>query len=340
MKPLAHLPAPLIPAFTAHPLMRSLPALVRETVMRECRVVQLDPGDALMHQFDEAHSGFLLLQGRLKVSVAGTDVTAVKQDLGSIEAGAVVGELGAITGELRSANVVAETDCILVEIPRRVMRLLLEVSGEVALHLAALLGERIRREGAALRDLAHRAADAPAVAGLRALPHRLYVRFIRYRLQSPLFVLLIAFAATMFSTRVLLDVLPFLKQSGAFLRSTYMTGLGVFVCSTLALFLAYRRRWAPAAAAGIGLGLGLVVNKLSLLIAFDIFYLDMTRIDPSKEFSYLALYERSEWIYAAVALFTVLIFLVYFRAVFRFGFLALRIWLKRRAPKTSDASPG
>jgi CRP-like cAMP-binding protein len=340
VKPIAQLPAPLIPAFTAHPLMCSLPALVRETVLRECRVIELDPGDPLMHQFDEAHSGYLLLQGRLKVSVAGSDMSAVQQDLGWVEAGAAVGELGAITGELRSANVVAETGCILVEIPRRVMRLLLEVSGEVALHLAALLGERIRREGAAFRELAHRAAGAPAAAGLPALLRRLYARFIRYRLQSPLFVLLIVFAAVMFSTRALLDVFPVLKQSGAFLRSTYMTGLGVFVLSTLALFLAYRRRWAAAAAAGIGLGLGLVVNKLSLLIAFDIFYLDMTRLDPSKEFSYLALYERSEWIYAAVAIFTALIFLVYFRAVFRFGFLALRIWLKRRAPKTSDASSG
>lgn len=326
MKALASVPGHLIPVLTAHPLFSGLPALVRAAFVRDCEACELAAGEALMHQYDEGHGSFILLDGRLRAEVVGSERTDQREVLGHIEPGALVGEMGAVSGESRSASVYAETPCVLLEIPRHVLQSVLADAGPAARHLAVLLGRRIAHADRALYDLAHGRAPAPekGAGGVRRMLGRVFERFVRSRLHDPVFLVLVWFLGVLLLNRLAFEFWLQLRQSGALLRAFYLSGLALFVGCSLTLLFAYRRRLVRWAARGIGAGLGLVVNKLSLLIAFDIFYADMTTLDPARPFSYAELYERSEWIYVALILLCVLLMLVYFRGLWRIAWYALR----------------
>lgn len=333
MNILPAVPERLTPALAAHPLFAGLPELARAAFLRECAAVELGAGEALMHQHEEGHSGFILLDGRLRVEVLGSERSDRREVLGRLEPGALVGEMGAISGELRSASVYAETPCTLLEIPGRALHALLTDSGAAAHYLAGLLARRVAHTERTLHDLAHgRGAGGEEPDGhcVRRLLARLYARFVRSRFQDPVFLVLAWFLGVLLLNRLAFALWPSLQASGVLLRALYLSGLGVFVGCSLTLLFAYRRDLVRLAACGIGAGLGLVINKLSLLLAFDIFYAGMTTPDPGRPFSFAELYQRSEWVYVALALLGVLLLLVYFRGLLRLGWYALRA--RRRRP--------
>lgn len=74
----------------------------------------LAPNDMLLRQGDKADFVYIVRKGTLRAS---TTVDAKKIDLGTIHPGEFVGEMSFITKAPRSANVMAETDCELIEIP-------------------------------------------------------------------------------------------------------------------------------------------------------------------------------------------------------------------------------
>ncbi len=326
MKTLATVPASLAPLLAAHPLFAGLPAPARDSFLRACAPCALAAGEVLMHQYDEGLSSFILLDGRLRVEVVGSERTDQHEVLGHIEPGALVGEMGAISGESRSASVHAETPCTLLEIPRQALQAVLTDSGPAARHLAALLGRRIARADRTLHDLAHGRVPAreEGGGGVRPMLQRVFERFVRSRLQDPVFLVLAWFLGVLLLNRLAFALWPSLQESGALLRTLYLSGLALFVGASLTLLFTYRRGLVRWAARGIGAGLGLVVTKLSLLIAFDIFYADMTTLDPARPFSYAELYARSEWIYVALAVLGVLLLLVYFRGLLRIVWYAVR----------------
>jgi len=332
VKTLPAVPERLAPTLVAHPLFEGLPVLARAAFIRECAAIELAAGETLMHQHDEGHSGFILLEGRLRVEVLGSEHRDRRELLGHLEPGALVGEMGAISGELRSASVYADTACVLLEIPGRAMHAMLTDAGGAARHLAGLLARRIAHAERALYDLARgrgaAAGDEPGATHWRQLFSRMFGRFVRSRLHDPLFLVLAWFLGVLLLNRAVFELWPALRESGTLLRALYLSGLGLFTGCSLMLLFAYRRAPVRLAARGIGAGLGLVVNKLSLLIAFDIFYAGA--VDPDRPFSYAELYQRSEWVYVALALLGVLLLLVYFRGLLRLGWYALRT--RRQSP--------
>jgi len=331
VKILAAFPERLSPMLADHPLFTGLPVLARAAFIRDCSAVELGADEALMHQHDEGHSGFILLDGRLRVEVLGSEHSDRRQVLDRLEPGAFVGEMGAISGELRSASVFAETPCTLLEIPGHTLHAMLTDSGGAARYLAGLLARRIAHAERALHDLAHGRDASGAEPGggrVRPLLARLFARFVRSRLQDPVFLVLVWFLGMLLLNRLVFDLWPALRESGALLRALYLSGLGLFVGCSLTLLFAYRRAPVRLAARGIGAGLGLVVNKLSLLIAFDIFYGGTNALGPDRPFSYAELYQRSEWVYVALVLLAVLLLLVYFRGLWRLGAYALRARLQ------------
>ncbi len=344
MKILAAVPERLAPTLAAHPLFADLPGLARAAFLRDCNAIALDTDEVLMHQYDEGHSGFLLLDGRLRVEVIGSEHRDRRETIGRLAPGAVVGEMGAISGELRSASVQAETPCVLLEIPGRALHAMLTDSGTATRHLAGLLARRIAHAECTLYDLAHGRGASDVAAGdghVRPLAARLYARFVRSRLQDPVFLVLAWFLGVLLLNRLVFDLWTPLRDSGVLLRALYLFGLGLFVGCSLTLLFAYRRASVRLAACGIGAGLGLVVNKLSLLIAFDIFYAGMTALGPERPFSYAELYQRSEWVYVALVLLAVLLLLVYFRGLLRLAVYALRARLQTPSPPlpTEETKP-
>ncbi len=74
----------------------------------------LAPKDILLRQGDKGDFVYILRKGTLR---AYTTNDSIDVDLGPINSGEFVGEMSFITKAPRSANVVAETDCELIEIP-------------------------------------------------------------------------------------------------------------------------------------------------------------------------------------------------------------------------------
>ena len=92
---------------------------ILETVLRESRLVRLRPGDTLIAEGSEEIDAFyFLLGGSVGVSAAGKYIHSIN-DLGD-----AVGEMGDITQSPRSADVIAELEAELVEIPWQVVKAL------------------------------------------------------------------------------------------------------------------------------------------------------------------------------------------------------------------------
>lgn len=80
----------------------------------EFKLSFLTPGDTLMKEGDPARFVYILKRGELQ---AVTNKTGQPIVLGTVGAGEFVGEMAYISGEARSASIIALTDCELIEIP-------------------------------------------------------------------------------------------------------------------------------------------------------------------------------------------------------------------------------
>ncbi len=98
----------------------------------------LPAGQALFGQGDPADAVYLLISGRLSVTGAGR-VTA------EIDGGELVGELGWLLGEARSATVVARRDSELLRLPAELIDELVRESTALNLALARLCARRLQR---------------------------------------------------------------------------------------------------------------------------------------------------------------------------------------------------
>ena len=78
----------------------------------DLHVLTLDAGETLLRQDDSTDDLYVVLEGRLRGSLR--DARGVDHDLGTLTAGAVVGEMAASSGGLRASTIVAETAVRLV----------------------------------------------------------------------------------------------------------------------------------------------------------------------------------------------------------------------------------
>jgi CRP/FNR family transcriptional regulator, cyclic AMP receptor protein len=122
----------------------------------------LSPGETLIHAGDTGDAVFIVLEGSIEVlrrSRGGRDVR-----LAELGAGAIVGEMAALDGGPRSADMVASRRSRLWRIPRSALLEVLEQEPKCAIDLMAELARRLRDTNAALEamellDLAGRLAQ-------------------------------------------------------------------------------------------------------------------------------------------------------------------------------------
>jgi CRP-like cAMP-binding protein len=111
----------------------------------------------IMQEGDEGSTMYILLEGEVKVSKAltmnfgGEDMRKAEKVLSSLRAQdqvLLVGEMALIANEKRSASIMAQTDCLLLEIRRDDFMRLIETKAalgvKVLLNLAELLASRLR----------------------------------------------------------------------------------------------------------------------------------------------------------------------------------------------------
>lgn len=117
------------------------PSVVHE-MSRRFRWVQLGRGEKLFSQGDAGDALYILVSGRLRVELQTESGPRV---VGEVAPGETVGEMSLLTGEPRSATVVALRDSVLQECGREDFDALMEKYPGLSMHLAGILVERLKR---------------------------------------------------------------------------------------------------------------------------------------------------------------------------------------------------
>lgn len=95
------------PAWPTGTLLASLPARVRDELFESCRRKSFRPGQYLLRQGDSGRHAIVLLKGLVKIGIV--DPGGFSAIMALRRRGDIVGEFGALTGERRTASVIAAT---------------------------------------------------------------------------------------------------------------------------------------------------------------------------------------------------------------------------------------
>jgi predicted acylesterase/phospholipase RssA/CRP-like cAMP-binding protein len=125
--------------------------------------VPLRGGDVLFRRGEAGDAAYTVLSGRLRV----VDDSAGERAVNEIGAGEILGEMALLSGERRSATVIAVRDSLLARIPAAAFDRLIERQPAVLRRISALLGDRLRQQtaGVAVRPVVRTLAVVPAGAG-------------------------------------------------------------------------------------------------------------------------------------------------------------------------------
>ncbi|MEA2610553.1 MAG: transporter, family, macrolide efflux protein [Chloroflexota bacterium] len=125
----------------------------RSAFLERAKIVEVAGGTRILEHGGPASSAFFILDGS---TTAGIPVDNGFRGLSTMGAGDFFGEIAALTGSLRTADVVADVDTTLLEIPAETLRALMAVPAISDLVLPTLT-ERLARTTS---------ADLPRLAGL------------------------------------------------------------------------------------------------------------------------------------------------------------------------------
>jgi hypothetical protein len=130
-----------------HRLTRCLPeaaaisATSRINLIRQARVSESPPGTAIIRAGEESDAAYFILEGR---AVAGIEADGHNRVLEVLAAGDFFGEIAALTGARRTANVITEEATVLFEVPADALRTLVNDPAFGKL-IRAKMAERMNR---------------------------------------------------------------------------------------------------------------------------------------------------------------------------------------------------
>lgn len=124
------------------PALSALSPTERDSLRQHGRVLEAPAGTALVHVGEAGDSAYFVLAGR---AVAGVPLPEGRfRSLSTMQAGDFFGEIGALTGEARTANVVADAPTTVLRVRGTDLRRLMHHAGLRQLFLATL-SERLAR---------------------------------------------------------------------------------------------------------------------------------------------------------------------------------------------------
>ncbi|MGA7614181.1 MAG: mechanosensitive ion channel family protein [Thermoanaerobaculia bacterium] len=123
-------------------LLTPLGAELLEELASSIELRRFATGEAVIRFGDMGDSMFIVHQGALDVLVR---ERGVQRNVAHLSEGDVFGEMALLTGEPRSADVIARRDVILLEIHKRSLRPILEHSPDLAAAISAVVVERRAR---------------------------------------------------------------------------------------------------------------------------------------------------------------------------------------------------
>ena len=122
-----------------HPMFKSLTDDQLDALLPRGWVVHFGRGEKLIQQGDDGHSMFILVNGEANVVV---ERNGYQTHVASLKRGDCFGEMSLLTGERRTATIVAHTDCEVVEIGKEILANSLKENPELLNKLSELLARR------------------------------------------------------------------------------------------------------------------------------------------------------------------------------------------------------
>ncbi len=301
-------------------------------------VSELEPGADL----------FVVLRGEAEASLE--TARGERETLGRFGAGTAFGEMSSLTGQLRSATVVALGDVEALIVPDAAFDELRESRPAVAVALMRMMALRLADVERTIHALLETSSDRSAtpstvevgVGGAhRGSIARAWRELVVGRKKDLSFLVFVGFVGTLLAVRAgvylsfRIDFAPM-----AVLRTAYMTGFALLGISACASLLTFRPAWRRAIALAYGLALALILNELGVTLAFDIFYKNITTPDPNVPFDVEELYRRTEGVRAVFIALAVLLQAAYLRPFWRRAAFVLRTRLRRVLVGASDPAAG
>jgi len=108
-----------------------------ELFRHETDLHELAAGEVLFREGEPGNLMFVLVSGTAEISVHGRVVE-------SAEAGAIFGEMAMIDEGVRSATIIAQSDCKLVPIAQKRFNFLIQQTPNFAVHVMKVIAKRLR----------------------------------------------------------------------------------------------------------------------------------------------------------------------------------------------------
>ena len=121
------------------PLFKCLSDDQLDALLPRGRVVHFGSGETVIQQGDKGESMFILVDGEANVVV---QRNGSPTHVAALSSGDCFGEMSLLTGERRSATVIAKSDCEVVEIGKPVIAQSLQENPELLNKLSELLARR------------------------------------------------------------------------------------------------------------------------------------------------------------------------------------------------------
>jgi MFS transporter, DHA3 family, macrolide efflux protein len=145
------------------PSLGGLALSERNQIITQGNILEVQPETRLVSAGEAGDSAYFILSGKLVAGIA--DGQSSYRSLSSMSAGDYFGEIAALTGAARTADVVAEEEAVLLQIPAATMRMLMS-QPEISQLILTRMSERLARTS--IRDLPRFAGvDPQALRKLR-----------------------------------------------------------------------------------------------------------------------------------------------------------------------------
>ena len=307
------------------------------------RRAQWSKGDRIVNELESGADVFVILRGEAEVSLEARQ--GERELLGKLAPGSAFGEMSSLTGELRSATVVALGTVEALVLPDDAFDDLRERRPQVAVALVRTMAERLAGAEKAIDALlvADSSKGAPAAAvnahvkASRGSVGRAWRELVVGRKKDLAFLTLVAFVATLLVVRVGVYLsFRFDFAPRDVLRAAYMTGFGLLGASACAALLTFRPAWRRAIAIAYGIAVALILNELGVTLAFDIFYKNIDTPDPAVPFDVERLYRRTEGVRAVYIALAVLAQAAYLQPFWRRAAFVLRTRLRGASARTKQ----
>jgi CRP-like cAMP-binding protein len=303
-----------------------------DELVLQAGVARYSAGERIVGELEAGADVFILTEGQAEVIVEPRG--GARRVLATVSPGSAFGEMASLTGELRSASVIATGDVELLVLRDADFDRLRERRPEIAIALLRTLARRLVDADRAIDVLlADRSGEPVAMAPVqveRGSIRRVWRELVVNRHRDLAFLTLASFIVTLAAVRLVVHLSFRLEVAPrGVLRAAYMSGFALLFGSATASLLTFRPVVRRLVAIAYGIGAALIFNELGVTLAFDIYYKDIHTPDPDVAFDVERLYRRTEPLRAIVIGLVVLIQAAYLRRFYRRAWFIARTGVRR-----------